>query len=328
MWYFREAAAAQGRHRSASEAAAFYAKVDQEISRACDQGRLTCEAWRIPFVPPVRADELDEVGRSLAAVGKVMAFADPVWTSGLYSDLSAPTGRQMYEFLNRPHYEEAVQRRRLEGWLVGGGEEWFELRPRGQAKILSFERRPSPDLVTNLGDPGFAHHRFVLEVECNRAQPCRADLVSQTGAAVARVDLAGLGTGPHQLGHARLYVDTVGPDNQQFLKTRLSQLWLALSVRLNPLYAAIVYAGLAAFVLLLGQSLVRRRIEFPVLLATALLGAVAARALILALIDALSFPAADHVYALPALPLLMLFAIVSLHACVRGLLARRRRSLA
>ena len=42
---------------------------------------------------------------------------------------------------------------------------------------------------------------------------------------------------------------------------------------------------------------------FPLLLATALLAAVLARALILALIDALSFPAANHVYALPAMPL-------------------------
>lgn len=326
MWYFREAAAGQGRHSSPSEAAAFYAQVDQQVSTACEDGRLKCEAWRVPLAPPMRAEDLDDLGRSLAAVAQALTFAHPVWTSGVYSDLSGPGGQAMYEFLNRPHYEEAQHQRRLEGWLVGQGEEWFELRPRGETKIIAFERRASPDLVTNLGDPRYTAQRFALDVECSRLAPCKADLLGQTGSAM-RVDLAALGPGPHQLGPARLYVDSVGPTARPFLKTRISELWLAVTARLGPLYAVIVYAGLAAFAVLLVQSLVRRRIDFPLLLAAALLAAVLARALILALIDALSFPAANHVYALPAMPLLMLFAVVSLHACVRGFLSRRRRPL-
>lgn len=324
MWYFREAAAGQGRHRSASEAAAFYAQVDREISSACEDGRLKCQAWRIPLAPPMGKDDLDDVGRSLATVAQVMTFGQAVWTSGLYSDLSAPDGPAMYEFLNRPRYEEAQRRRRIEGWLVGEGDEWFELRPGGEAEVLAFERRASPDLVANLGDARYSAQRFGLEVACSRLAPCEADLVDQRGGA-ARVDLAALAPGLHQLGRARLYVDSIGPEGRPYLKARVSELWSAVTARLGPVYALIVYAGLAGFVVLLVQSLARRRIEFPLLLATALLAAVLARALILALIDALSFPAANHVYALPAMPLLMLFAIVSLRASARGLLARRRR---
>ena len=139
------------------------------------------------------------------------------------------------------------------------------------------------------------------------------------------MDLAALEPGLHELGRIRLYVDSVNANRPPYLKTRVSELWSAVTSRLGPLYAFIAYAGLAAFVVLAALGVARRRLDFPLLLATALLGAVLARALILALIDALSFPAANHVYVLPAMPLLMLFGIVSLHAAARGLLSRRRR---
>jgi hypothetical protein len=99
-------------------------------------------------------------------------------------------------------------------------------------------------------------------------------------------------------------------------------------VKLNPLFRGLVFAGLAAYLVAAGAALVRRRLSAGLVVCTALLASVAARAVMLALVDALSFSAASQNYALPAIALLVLFSVLALGEAVSPLLRRPRAGAA
>jgi len=72
----------------------------------------------------------------------------------------------------------------------------------------------------------------------------------------------------------------------------------------------------------------RRRLTAGVVICTALLASVAARAVILAIIDALSFRAASKLYALCGMMLLVMFSVYALHEAVAGFRKERRDDVA
>jgi hypothetical protein len=79
LWALRDAAAAEGLHRSAREARAFYAAAGRELADACLAGRLRCRpAWTTalgPRVRPLRASEWAPLGAGLArAVALTVSF--------------------------------------------------------------------------------------------------------------------------------------------------------------------------------------------------------------------------------------------------------------
>jgi hypothetical protein len=133
------------------------------------------------------------------------------------------------------------------------------------------------------------------------------------------IDLAVLAIGAQPIAGGTMYLDDAGRDvPDQLLKARFSQAWVATAARLNPVYRGLAAVGFAAWLLQIGQALVRRRISAGLIVCTALLAAVAARLLILSLIDALSFVAATHSYTLPGTALLVLFSVLSLREAIAG----------
>ncbi|WP_374469900.1 hypothetical protein [Phenylobacterium sp.] len=324
FWAVRQAAAASGRHDSPDEAAAFYNQLEREVETACDRGQLRCKAWRVPLVPPMQPSQADDVARSAWNTTKVIFFPDGVWTQPLPSDFGAPDAEAQYDFLNRPRYAPSRTPRQVSGWFVRRGAEWFDITPGVGVRLESALRSSSPDLVAHFSDPALGQQRFALAADCPNG-PCPAVLRLADGTSHP-VDLNALGPGPHAFGGATLFVDAIGPQPAQpLLKTRFSQAWLDLVIRLSPLFRALAVLGVAAALVVVALAAIRRRITPAAILCVALAGAVAARILILALIDALSFPAANNVYALPAVPLLLMLCVVALHGVLTPAAGRLRR---
>jgi hypothetical protein len=324
FWAMREAAAATGRHRSPDEAAAFYSQLEREVEDACEAGRLKCTDWHVPLVPPMRANQLDDVALSMANTTRVMFFHQPYWTGVLPSELGAPDAEALLAFLNHPAYTPDRLRRQVSGWFVGRDAEWFELAPGAGVELQPVTRSFSPDLVAHFSNPALTDQRFALAAMCP-LEACPVTLRLADGASFP-IDLNRLELGPHKFGRAQLFVDAVGPEPARpLLKTRFSQAWVSFAVGLTPLFQALAVAGVASALAVLVMAAARRRLTLAAVLCVALGGAVAARILILGLIDALSFPAANNVYALPAIPLLLILCVIALHAALAPAAARLRR---
>lgn len=321
FWAVRDAAAAHGDHQSPQKAAAFYRRITAEVTEACETGRLRCARWGVPLIPPTRPDQAGDVAKSLGRAIGVMSFTQPVVPDAAASDISVEGGADMSVFLGSPRIVSPIQQRAISGWYVAQDDAWFEPVPVQGVAVRRFLRQDSLDLVDHFANPALGRQRFVLEADCPARAPCLITLATP-GRAAQQIDLAALARGPYAVGGAQMFVEAAAePGAEPYLKLRFSDQWSKAAARLNPLYMALTVAGLAAYAALCVIA-VRRRILFPTLIiCTALIGGVAARAIILALIDALSFPAIDAGYALPAAPLLVVFAIFALS----GLLQQFKR---
>jgi hypothetical protein len=323
FWILRGTAAAQGHHASASEAAVFYTRLTKEVRTACADGRLKCQRWWIPLVPPMRASELPDVAASLGRVLHVMTFGQGVSLEQRPSELEAPNANAMVSFLNLPSYAPPPHRR-ISGWFVGQGAEWFTVQAPPEVRNLKLERTVSPDLAAHFKDARLGRQRFNLVADCPPREACPLSIALE-GGATASMDLATLARGAHPIDRATLYLDDTGDSGASaLLKTRLSNAWLHLETKLPLLYRGLLAAGGVAYLLLLARALARRRLTAGLVICTALLASVAARAVILALIDALSFRAASYPYSLPGIALLVMFSVYALQEAAAQLAQSRR----
>jgi hypothetical protein len=322
MWDLRNAAAAKGWHETPAKAAGFYATLAREVRQACAGGRLECRHWPVPFIPPIRANELGDVEASLGRVFHVFTFGEPVQLQGRASDLTAPWANTLVAFLNAPGVRAPTSRHHLSGWFVAKGDQWFTPAPGEGVTLIEFTRADSADLVRHFDDARLSRQRFTLTADCPTSGSCPVTLALEHGGVVP-IDLATLAAGGQQVGGGTLWLDDAGRQAPEpLLKTRFSQAWLAVAASLNPVFRGLAALGFAAWLLQLGRALARRRVTTGLIVCTALLASVAARLVILSLIDALSFVAATHSYALPGIALLVLFSVLSLSEAIAGL--RRR----
>ena len=313
FWSLRNTAAARGYHETPAKAAVFYRRLAREVRQACADGRLQCRHWPVPLVPPMKASELGDVGRSFARVFHVTTFGEPVGLEQGPSDLTAPDAEAFVALLNLTASQQPgpTALRRFTGWFAGDGAQWFSLQATAPVQVAQLAREPSPDLVTHFRDPRVARQRFTLAVACPTRAPCPV-VFAADGAAAVPIDFARLGKGAHPVAGGTLYIDSGGDPARALLRTRISDAWLTAAARLDPLFRGLVLLGGAGWLLLALLSLVRRRITVGFLVCTGLLASVLARAVILSLIDALSFVAASHGYALAGAILLVMFSVLVL----------------
>ena len=324
FWAVREAAAARGEHSDPARAAVFYRRIASEVEKGCHDGRLSCTPWHVPMIPPTRADQIDDILHSVGRAARVLSFTQSVDVETPFSNLDAPDAGQILAFVGSPPVIDTRQTLRLHGWFRGEGAEWFALQPGPGVEILSLNRLDSPDLPPHFNDPRLVAQRFDLEIGCPARAACPAVLV-RSGGGAQEVDFATLRPGGDEVAGGWLQIDAlvVEGGHPTTLKAAFSAAWSRFAGALNPLYATLAVGGAITWLALICDDLRRRRLTYISVLATALAGAVVARMLVLALIDALSFPAADHAYALPAAPLIVLFAVATLTAAAQRLAVLR-----
>jgi hypothetical protein len=105
LWIFREAAAAAGKMESAAQADAFFARIAEEIDAACVRGELRCHPVTLSFLhphleawAPSLLDSLVEVGASVIAprerTDPIPGHDDPGATPAVLAHFDAMAGRK------------------------------------------------------------------------------------------------------------------------------------------------------------------------------------------------------------------------------------------
>lgn len=77
MWAFRDAAALDGDFANAKKSSDFFHAVHNEITAACNNGKLTCHHSPIPFVPHMVTGEVGTFETSFATLVKMLLFVAP-----------------------------------------------------------------------------------------------------------------------------------------------------------------------------------------------------------------------------------------------------------
>jgi len=96
MWGFRQAANAEGFHKSPTAANRFYRSVAKEIRQACDQGRIPCRTVHFSFLGPDAMPNIRYLPRSL--VRNARLFVLPYQRSaGRDDDILTESQRALYD---------------------------------------------------------------------------------------------------------------------------------------------------------------------------------------------------------------------------------------
>ena len=329
LWALRDAAAANGFYQSPQMAAQKFGQIAEEITTACSDGRLRCRQSWVSYLPAMAETQWLSLPRSLLAVATKVAFLDPqvhIATQlqtrlSPITDASRAAFEHYWAFLNYPRItQQASWRVTARGWYYDSQSvEWpvFKIYTEtGEEVQLSvITRIASPDLQKHFSDDRAGWNRWEIAFRCPNACTLAALTYKRPELRLPMSDRplsASLGT-------AQVYLDSVSyrdptPNSAELVATYLREILVQLYRVAAPILLSVgLLAALAAIVR--NCTIGARQASSSILLAAlAAWALVATRIGILALIDASSFPAANFLYAAPAIYLAAVAALLSIAA--------------
>lgn len=325
MWSLRDAAAAIGEYNSPEMAAHFFERITKDIQSACDEARLRCAKWYVPYMPRMTPQQINEIPKSAGTLlslvvhpGKYPGFNERKVT-GTESDFHSTL-----DFLNHPvHYpltDSPSVYVHIKGWYHNptAGNEWFSINVSDsldKARPYSLSRVASPDLVRTQHDQRADHQRFAFRTQCGTGCTLRFTAGNGVSRDVVISDSAALARQFMRMGSGLLVFDGGMVSRYEAHDERVT---IAGKTRaaLYPIYRAILptLLGLGALAFIVGLFIAIRRRLYPIVLgmAAACWISVMVRSAILVLIDVSSFSAMITPYLLPIFSLTVIASILSL----------------
>lgn len=303
MWAFRAAVASAGEYRDGPRARAWYERLSREVDEACRNGQLDCYPPRSTMMPPWRTDYLRPVA---SALGRGAVYAATFTEVTPYPTVPQGDERDLVEFeritneqLPRPVVDlQGIVTSRA-GEVVGS-----VVDHQGGPVDASIQRGMAvPSAVARGGERSI---RFRVTARCS--EECALLLFVADGRSL----IVPLSEHPAPRGDPALTWTTESATLRPAApRDRGREARLAVLAAITRTYAVAVPVLSVLAVVILAWRLVRaarsRALSVLPLLGLALLVAVATRLLLLALVDASSFPAINTLYLSPAYPLLLTF---------------------
>ena len=316
IWALRDGASRLGSHSDALTAAQFYKAITEEVDSACAKRLLDCADWLWPLVPSMSADQLLSVPRRTWQALRMVAMSGEDFAPRP-SEIMWERRDEVLDLLNHPvriddPYPASFL---IHGWYRG--KEWISASSTGTREPVRLTRLPSPGLASFFSDPSMDNNLFILGGTCRDKFACRIKIIGGTGGTFliepSKAEAGHFGIGSSGAIHIDLVnvFDLRGPT----LRTRLYDHWLDLVRLAQPVTTIMVLLGMLAFVAAAMIALIYLRM-FPtaLVLAAILFAGVGTRALLLAVIDASSFPALSLTYVAPAVPLAVAASVFSIYS--------------
>lgn len=331
VWAFRDAVAAAGHYKSASEAMRFYDELAREINAACASGRIPCGPPRATMMPVFHWHYLAETARDSLAVARVLLSMGDTQI-GVAPSVGPSSGIAKFADMVGGVSPAHPTRLILQGWVAApSGEPQLSLKApdSGEAEMTILEK-PGPDVTQAY--PGWFATRFDLET--GFPPGASALVVSAPAVPPVTLSLEGLHPGAAlSTGQLRLFFDSAEVLQSSGVATakRLGvQLRIAKAIAFCYARAVPVLFMFAMFGSIL--ALARRRSR-PVPLALAALlvasfAAIAAEIVLLAYMEVTTGPMTTGpmdgiLYTSPASPFVVIFTVIGCWCLLRCLVSER-----
>src|ERR1700730_15534974 len=119
VWSLRLAAADAGHYSSPQAASAFFGRIADEISRACERGALVCHPSLIAEMPHVTREQLEQIPQLYLNALDMLLVRHPLQTEPQSSSGNASTLDVNLQFLNHPLHSDIPPGLVLQGWYYG-----------------------------------------------------------------------------------------------------------------------------------------------------------------------------------------------------------------
>jgi hypothetical protein len=318
VWALRDAGASNGFYASPAIESREFGKVADEIRQACDQGRLRCHARLVDLVPPITPEQWWKIpGATLNAIRLISLVSVPsIGERQPISERNIAIFNRYWQFLNFPRAVPPIAETIVSGWFYNKADasEWPAFRVDGEATDIAtlVKRVASPDLVTAFHDPGATQNGFQVTYGCKST--CKLSATLSNGREIA-VELSPWRTANAAEGERTLYIDSVvpqhalaGPDPRNAAARAVTSAAFRIY---HVLFPVVLGLGLLCYAFRIIGAVRMRQFTPALILATAAWALILTRCVLIALIDAISFPAIQMGYLAPASYLAGLAAMLS-----------------
>jgi hypothetical protein len=322
MWALRDAASKAGHYQSPETASNYFKQIANDITKACESKRFACKQNSIPYLPEITFEQAESIPAALKAVWNSMVSSGPQRVSTAWKILGPQSNFETaLSILNQPAHYPIIGKTadiEMQGWYYrkGQGDLWFNAEISddfGENLPFSLVRVASPDLVQTFQDKLASRQRFRLNARC--ADNCKVVFSSPDSERF----VVPVNTSKKYFSHnaTTLAFDRVsaGNDIVSPKDVRLSAA-MYVSALLHRAYdfwlPIVLIIGLFAFAL--SCYFVIRRFDYPLIwiVAGACWISIAARAVILVLVDISLFPAITVNYMQPIFTLSLVASVLSI----------------
>ncbi|BDO00312.1 hypothetical protein HV320_27425 (plasmid) [Citrobacter sp. RHBSTW-00903] len=300
MWAVRSATESKGFYSSPDSAEEFYKKINEEISTACDNGKISCKPNIISYLPPLPDHFIEKyLSTFIRGIRVIFLFDTMSFTSGFSTESYITSLHEVQEKLNiieRTPTKKETERFLISGWYINqyNPDSWVCIKT--TKGCLSMPRNNSQDVANHFSMPEKTESRFVASGESSNNEFCADDNLNDCIKLEQIVN-----AGSYNLNKGIFYIDKVekyGNNNTLSLKIR------------NSIYQVIKYVNLILLLTTVVLFIINpfiKKLAFNVdvlLIMTMATMLCLFRLAILALVDVTSFPGVEQLYLLPCYPLI------------------------
>ncbi len=327
LWVLRGIAADNGHYESASEADRYYFQLAKEINDACNEKKLDCLPERTTISPPFRWNYLtDAIEPALRGMDLVLAMGD--------GQIGAPLSQgedaiyKIYAAITGSVTPKASPpTTTIRGW-AGSPSTKPEIYVSGSGDngaATSVEILEDAEIAET--HPGLKIVRFIVTSDC---PVDRCNMIVSGSDDRSQIPFAGLQSGLMMAGQTQIFIEDVNGVHMRSKFGDPSEMRRAVQVKIAKMITGIYHTVvpplslLAIFGTLISVLRVSRRsTEWPLLVFVLASGvAVLSRIAALAYIEVSSFPAINLLYAAPASPFVIVFAVMGTYVGISSLSAR------
>lgn len=326
MWALRDATAMAGFFQTHQTSEQYFATINEEIKKACQNQVIACDPSPVSFVPRMTKEAWADLPvRTWEAVLLTIYRSDKSYSlaSGYSRNLQSLLGNRAYSFLGRPYIvgekPNEASELKVNGWYYSREGRWVALRCGNE--VFELVRRASPDLAAVFFDDSAVMSRFQLATVSS--ETC-AFVDSEFSEAEIIHQLTNDDDGKtFDVPGGRLHIDSIISDDGKEWK-RVS--WLALKKTLGTvssyIFPIVLLCGIISLFLAIILAVQKRR-QFSVMLwlSMACWTAYGSRVFLLTLVDVTSFPALHPGYLGPAYAMMPTASLLSTY-CFLGYLRR------
>lgn len=329
IWALREAVASKGYYKTPAKAAAFYAKVAQEINQACADKRLSCSKSLTAFMPEISQRDIKNIPDTLQQLIDMLLLSHfSANNMRLHSEIDGSfSGKQ--SVLNFLHSQERF-------YLDNKDVEVF-----GRYAIVNKKIQELDFQITDKQGKTYAHtlrqlsgiadvnkfYPFSLQTSCLNG--CRLaisiDGLDKINAVIPDRDQSFKQEQAIELGNLLVFFDQLESGKRQITgivgagEIRTLKLRQRLFEMFKIIFPVMLVLGLIAFVVLSVIAIKQRSLSTLFIFSAAMWGAVLARLTILFLVHISSFPALAKLYFMPVYSILIISSLLSLYLLIQFL---------
>ena len=334
LWALREAVTLAGYHQSGEKANHYYARLASEINTACNNGILDCLPERATLMPPLTTayikPTLEAFKQSVGHLAKEVNY--PIY---IHNNLASSGNKESLALFHTLTHEQLAplpsQKKRamtmVRGWAFSLKDKsiYFQVKsPQSNSlEEVTLERVLRLDVYAHVKKQIAKNYEpaknsgFVINSSC--VKQCELIILNQQSV-LAIIDLT-TKQPKFRSNDLWFHLDSItqaerSRKEQLPMQTRINQVKISILQNIAKVYQLIIpwfsLLAVVAYMASFGVGILQRHFSFLFILNTAIIGAIVTRLLILALIEATSFPTMNLMYMSPLYPFLLIFSILTL----------------